>query len=91
MKKINLFSSKTINKVLYVPTLQTAMHILQRLLRRISSLFRHLLFWDCLYRCLAKLFASSSESMPLFHSIIVMKTQTKGAEEMKELPINLTD
>lgn len=44
MKKINLFSSKTINKVLYVPTLQTAMHILQRLLRRISSLFWHLLF-----------------------------------------------
>ena len=71
MKKINLFSSKTINKVLYVPTLQTAMHILQRLLRRISSLFRHLLFWDCLYRCLAKLFASSSESMPLFHSTFV--------------------
>lgn len=26
-----------------------------------------------------------------FHSIIVMKTQTKVAEEMKELPINLTD
>ena len=25
------------------------------------------------------------------NSIIVMKTQTKGAEEMKELPINLTD